>query len=84
MKEYDMKALKMLARLLVVIGALNWGLWGFFQFDLVAFIFGGNSTMMARLVYAVIGLSGVVALKNCCGCPCSCHSSGKGGKGCNM
>jgi len=41
---------------LVIVGALNWGLVGFFQFDLVAAIFGAMSAL-ARVVYALVGLS---------------------------
>ena len=47
---------------LVVIGAINWGLVGFFQFDLVAGIFGGMSAWVSRIIYAAIGLSGLYAL----------------------
>lgn len=43
---------------LVIIGAINWGLIGFFRFDLVAFIFGDMS-WLSRIIYAVIGLSGL-------------------------
>jgi uncharacterized membrane protein YuzA (DUF378 family) len=57
-----MKALNGLALVLVLIGAINWGLWGFFQFDLVAWIFGGNTMMLARVVYAVVGLAGLWGL----------------------
>ena len=44
---------------LSLIGALNWGLVGFFRFDLVAWIFG-PMTLMSRLVYAVIGLCALI------------------------
>ena len=47
---------------LVVIGAINWGLVGFFQFDLVAAIFGGMSAWVSRVIYAFIGLAGLYAL----------------------
>jgi len=47
---------------LIVLGAINWGLIGFFQFDLVAAIFGGMSSWVARVIYALIGLSGLYAL----------------------
>ena len=43
---------------LVIIGALNWGLIGFFGFDLVAKIFGDMS-VVSRVVYAIVGLSGL-------------------------
>lgn len=43
---------------LVIIGAVNWGLIGFFRFDLVAFLFGEMS-WLSRIIYAVIGISGL-------------------------
>ena len=43
---------------LVIIGAINWGLIGFFKFDLVAFLFG-QMTWLSRVIYAIIGLCGL-------------------------
>jgi len=43
---------------LVIIGAINWGLIGFFRFDLVAFIFG-NMSWFSRIIYALVGLGGL-------------------------
>lgn len=43
---------------LVIIGAVNWGLIGFFHFDLVNVIFG-NMTLISRIVYALVGLGGL-------------------------
>lgn len=43
---------------LVIIGAVNWGLIGFFQFDLVAFLFG-NMSWLSRIIYALVGISGL-------------------------
>lgn len=48
-----------LALILVIIGALNWGLIGLFQFDLVAAIFGGMSAVFSRVVYTIVGLAGI-------------------------
>ena len=42
---------------LVIIGAINWGLIGFFRFDLVAFLFG-NMSWLSRIIYALVGISG--------------------------
>ncbi len=53
-----MKALDYTLLTLVIIGAVNWGLIGFFQFDLVAFIFG-NMSWISRIIYALVGLSGL-------------------------
>ena len=43
---------------LVIIGAINWGLIGFFKFDLVAFLFGEMS-IASRIVYAIVGIAGI-------------------------
>ena len=48
-----------IALLLVIIGALNWGSIGVFQFDIVAWLFGGQSAMIARIVYTLVALAGV-------------------------
>lgn len=58
-----MKCVSKLALVLVVLGAINWGLWGFFQFDLVAWLCKGNTTGMARLIYSIVGLSGLWSLR---------------------
>ncbi len=47
------------ALLLIIIGAVNWGLVGVFQFDLVAWLFGGASSVLSRIVYILVGISGV-------------------------
>jgi uncharacterized membrane protein YuzA (DUF378 family) len=56
-----MKTLDYIALVLVVIGAINWGLIGFFSFDLVKAIFG-NMTVVSRIIYALVGVSGLYAL----------------------
>ena len=45
--------------ILAIIDCLNWGLVGLFSFDLVAWIFGGTGTLLARIVYTVVALAGV-------------------------
>jgi uncharacterized membrane protein YuzA (DUF378 family) len=52
-----MKSLDVLAAILLVVGGLNWGLVGLFQFDLVAAIGGGMSGALARIIYIVVGLA---------------------------
>ena len=52
------KFLDCLALTLAIIGAVNWGLIGFFSFDLVAFIFG-NMSWLARIIYAIVGICGL-------------------------
>ena len=44
---------------LTIIGAINWGLTGLFQFALVAWIFGGQSAIISRIIYTVIALAGI-------------------------
>jgi uncharacterized membrane protein YuzA (DUF378 family) len=48
-----------LAMILTTIGALNWGSIGLFQFDIVAWICGGQSSLLSRIIYTVVGLAGV-------------------------
>lgn len=50
------------ALVLVIIGALNWLLVGLFQFDLVAAIFGGATSMLSRVVYTLVGLAGIYCI----------------------
>jgi uncharacterized membrane protein YuzA (DUF378 family) len=51
-----MKAINIVTLLLVIVGGLNWGLVGLFNFDLVATIFGAGS-MLSRIVYSLVGIS---------------------------
>ena len=53
-----MKAVTLLALVLLVVGGLNWGLVGLFQFDLVATIFG-EASLLSNVVYILVGLSAV-------------------------
>jgi len=52
------KILDCIALTVVIIGAINWGLIGFFSFDLVAFIFG-NMSWISRIVYGLVGICGL-------------------------
>ena len=52
-----MKAINLITLILAIIGGINWGLVGAFQFDLVAVIFGGQDAALARLIYILVGLS---------------------------
>ena len=58
----ESKGLDITALTLVIIGAINWGLIGFFKFDLVATLFGGMETLMSRIIYAIIGITGLYTL----------------------
>lgn len=57
-----MKVIDKIALVLIIIGAINWGLIGFFGFDLVATIFGEMS-VISRIVYGLIGISGLWGIK---------------------
>ena len=48
-----------IALTLLIIGGLNWGSVGLFQFDLVAWLFGGSDMLPSRIVYSVIGVAGL-------------------------
>ena len=52
------KVLDTILLILVIAGAVNWGLIGFFRFNLVSFVFG-NMSWLSRVIYALIGLSGI-------------------------
>jgi uncharacterized membrane protein YuzA (DUF378 family) len=54
-----MLVLDRIALLLGIIGAVNWGLVGVFQFDLVAFICGGQGATISRVIYTLVGLAGL-------------------------
>ncbi len=55
------KVIDYIALTIAIIGAVNWGLIGFFRFDLVAFLFG-SMTLLSRIVYAVVGICGLYLL----------------------
>ncbi len=50
------------ALVLVIIGALNWGLIGLFRFDLVASLFGGQTALLSRIVYTLVGAAGAYCI----------------------
>ncbi len=51
-----------LALILVIVGAINWGLIGLFQFDLVASLFGGQASMLSRIIYSLVGIAGLYCI----------------------
>lgn len=55
-----MKTAHLIALVLTIIGAINWGLVGLFQFDLVAELFGGVMAPASRVVYTLVGIAGLV------------------------
>lgn len=48
-----------IALALVIIGAINWGAIGLFQFDIVGWIFGGQSAIISRIIFTVVALAGI-------------------------
>lgn len=48
-----------LALILSIIGSLNWGLVGIFRFDLVAWLFGGQTALLSRIIFTIVGLAGL-------------------------
>ncbi len=48
-----------IALILSIIGSLNWGLVGIFQFDLVAWLLGGQGSVLSRIIYTLVGLAGL-------------------------
>lgn len=57
-----MKALNLLTLFLIIVGGVNWGLFGAANIDLVATIFGGPNTTLAKIVYILVGLSALYQL----------------------
>jgi len=73
-----MKAVRFIAMLLIIIGALNWGLFGLFQYDFVADIFGGPDSALSRIVYTLVGIAGIYGISFLCNkhlCRGSCCKS---------
>lgn len=57
-----MKILTAIASILIIIGALNWGLYGLFKIDLIKQLFGGYNNPIGRVIYILVGLAGLYAL----------------------
>lgn len=55
-----MKILQKIALTLTIIGAINWGMVGLFQIDLVATLFNGSDSMISRAIYTLIALAGLI------------------------
>lgn len=51
-----------IAHILVIVGAINWGLVGFFNYDLVGALFGGAASIISRCVFALVGLAGLYVI----------------------
>ena len=57
-----MEILKKICLILIIIGAINWAYVGLFELDLVASIFGGSDALLARIIYIIIGIAGLIDL----------------------
>lgn len=58
-----MKTLDSIVLALLIVGGLNWLLVGLFEFDLVATLFGGQTSLLAKIVYTLVGLCALYSLK---------------------
>lgn len=76
-----MKVIRFLSTLLIIVGALNWGLVGFFQYNLVSDLFGGEASMLSRIIFGLVGLAGLYSISYLCKY-CRCGSSGDSSCGC--
>ena len=56
-----MDIIRKIALILTIIGALNWGLIGFFGFNLVSFLFG-EASLLTQIIYILVGISAVIAI----------------------
>jgi uncharacterized membrane protein YuzA (DUF378 family) len=54
-----MKSLDVITLVLLIVGGLNWGLWGLFEFDLVAALLGGSTSILSKIVYVLVGAAAV-------------------------
>lgn len=57
-----MSILQKIALILVIIGALNWGLVGLFDFNLIAFLFDNISVIISRIIYSLVGVAGIISI----------------------
>lgn len=55
----DVEKMNVIALILVIIGAFNWGSIGLFGVDLVATVFGGQLSIVSRIIYTLVGLAGI-------------------------
>lgn len=58
-----MKTLQVISLTVMIIGAINWGLIGLFNFDLVATIFGGSDMLGSKIIYILVGICGLISIK---------------------
>ena len=54
--------LNRISLILIIVGAINWALVGVFQFDLIAYLFGGQGAISSRILYTIVGAAGLWAI----------------------
>lgn len=57
-----MSGLQRTALALIIIGGINWGLVGFFEYDVIGAIFGGQGTAISRILYGIVGIAALYSL----------------------
>jgi len=57
-----MRVIRFIILVLILIGAINWGLWGVFQYDIIQDIFGSDQSGWARAAYIIIGIAGILGI----------------------
>ncbi|NGX49041.1 MAG: hypothetical protein K940chlam5_00637 [Candidatus Anoxychlamydiales bacterium] len=57
-----MRVIRFIVLLLILLGAINWGLWGAFQYDLIQDVFGSDQSTWARIGYIIVGLAGIYGI----------------------
>ncbi len=57
-----MQAVFKICLVLLIIGGINWGLVGLFQFDLVGWLFGGTDSLLSRIIFVLVGVSAICAI----------------------
>lgn len=62
LRRFKMAIVKRVAYILMIIGALVWGMIGLFNFNLVAFIFDNISVAISRIIYSLVGVAGIIGL----------------------
>lgn len=58
-----MRTVNMIALILLIIGGLNWLIFGLFQWDVVGGIFGGMDSIISRIIYVIVGISAIYCLR---------------------
>lgn len=58
-----MKTIQIIALFFTIIGGINWGLIGLFDFNLVSLIFGGQDSVLTKLIYIIVGISAILNIR---------------------